>query len=118
MKLHLDILKLLWTLTNKEELWLDNFGDYQNYKAVISQVKKGDPLEELIYLHFDELSALTDSEAFKEAEMTHEASEGFTRIDIEKYADSETLAKIIAEARKEGKTSEEKPDVGDGDIER
>ena len=55
--MHLDILKLIWTLTNKEELWLDNFGDYQNYKAVISQVKKGDPLEELIYLHFDELSA-------------------------------------------------------------
>ena len=117
MKLHLDILKLVWTLTNKEELWLDNFGDYQNYKAVISQVKKGDPLEELIYLHFDELSALTDSEAFKEAEMTHEASEGFTRIDIEKYVDSETLAKIKAEAkaRKEGKTSEEKTDV---DIEK
>ena len=104
MKLHLDILKLIWTLTSKEEL--DNFGDYQNYKAVISQVKKGDPLEELIYLHFDELSALTDSEAFKEAEMTHEASEGFTRIDIEKYADSETLAKIKeeAKARKEEKT--------------
>ena len=49
--------------------------------------------------------------------MTHEASEGFTRIDIEKYADSETLAKIKAEAkaRKEGKTSEEKTDV---DIEK
>ena len=71
----------------------------------------------MIYLHFDELSALTDSEAFKEAEMTHEASEGFTRIDIEKYLDSETLAKIKAEAkaRKEGKTSEEKTDV---DIEK
>ena len=113
MKLHLDILKLIWTLTNKEELWLDNFGDYQNYKAVISQVKKGDPLEELIYLHFDELSALTDSEAFRKTEMTHEASEGFTRIDIEKYVNGETLAKIKAEAkaRKEGKTSEEKPDI-------
>lgn len=106
-------MKLIWILTNKEELWLDNFGDYQNYKAVISQVKKGDPLEELIYLHFDELSALTDSEAFRKTEMTHEASEGFTRIDIEKYVNGETLAKIKAEAkaRKEGKTSEEKPDI-------
>ena len=86
--------------------------DYQNYKAVISQVRKGDPLEELIYLHFDELSALTNSEAFKEAEMTHESSEGFTRIDIEKYLDSETLARI---QRQEGKTLEEKPDI---DIEK
>ena len=115
--MHLDILKLIWTLTNKEELWLDNFGDYQNYKAVISQVKKGDPLEELIYLHFDELSALTDSEAFKEAEMTHEASEGFTRIDIEKYLDSETLARIKEQSkqRKQEKTIEEKPNT---DIEK
>ncbi len=91
--------------------------DYQNYKAVISQVRKGDPLEELIYLHFDELSALTNSEAFKEAEMTHESSEGFTRMDIEKYLDSETLARIKEQAKQkqEGKTLEEKPDT---DIEK
>ena len=74
-------------------------GDYQNYKAVISQVKKGDPLEELIYLHFDELSALTDSEAFRKTEMTHEASEGFTRIDIEKYVNGETLARIKEQSK-------------------
>ena len=85
--------------------------DYQNYKAVISQVKKGDPLEELIYLHFDELSALTDSKAFKEAEMTHESSEGFTRIDLEKYANSENLQKI----KDENKSQKAKTDT---DIEK
>lgn len=84
--------------------------DYQNYKAVISQVPKGDPLEELIYLHFDKLSALTKTEAFKRLEKTHEMTEGFTQIDIEKYANSEKLEELkqIAAARKhqEGKNKE------------
>lgn len=49
--------------------------------------------------------------------MTHEASEGFTRIDIEKYLDSETLARIKEQSkqRKQEKTIEEKPNT---DIEK
>ncbi len=77
--------------------------DYQNYKAVISQVPKGDPLEELIYLHFDKLSALTRTDAFKRLEETHEMTEGFTQIDIEKYINSEKLERLkqMATARKQ-----------------
>lgn len=82
--------------------------DYQNYKAVISQVAKGDPLEELIYLHFDELSALTNTQAFKKLEKTHEVTEGFTRIDIEKYADSEKLENLKQMAAKRKKQAEGK----------
>lgn len=83
--------------------------DYQNYKAVISQVPKGDPLEELIYLHFDRLSAITNTDAFRRAEKTPEVTEGFTRIDIEKYANSEelqTLIQMTADRRKQLESSE------------
>ncbi len=81
--------------------------DYQNYKAVTSQVDKSDPIEEIIYLHFERLSELTDTEAFKNAEITHELTEGFTQIDIEKYANSEKLQKLKEEAIERKQNSEE-----------
>lgn len=66
------------------------FGDYQNYKKVISQVADGDPSERFLYNYFSKLYALRDSLFDKE-----ERSLGFIKTDIEEYIGSDDFKHFL-----------------------
>ena len=78
----------------QERVIIQQLDDYQNYKALISQVSKDDPIEKLLYLYFSKLSALSMTESFQEEKLTKGETLGFTTIDISQYANSDKVKKL------------------------
>lgn len=78
---------------------VQKFNDYQNYKALISQVQvpKGDPLEEVLYLYFKKLAALSEQKEFQELLVAVDKTVGYTLPDIEEYANSGIVKKLEGE---------------------
>ena len=68
---------------------VQQFNDYQNYKNLISQVAKGDPLERFLYNYCGKIYAL-QKKIFK----TQENSLGFIDLDIKEYIDSEEFKEL------------------------
>lgn len=70
------------------------FGEYQNYKALISQVKKGSEDDRRLQKYFAGLYSQRDK--YFPDEDKSEAIEGFIRYDLEEYLDSPEFSDIMS----------------------
>lgn len=68
---------------------IQEFNDYQNYKNLISQVPKGDPLERFIRNYCAKIYSLR-YQIFK----SKENSLGFVKYDLDEYIKSEEFQKL------------------------
>lgn len=91
---------------------IQKFNDYQNYKGLITQVAKGDPLENLLRNYFAKLYAIR-KQIFK----TQEKTMGFIDLDIEDYIRSDEFEELRDEMKNFSQKSETKiVDSKDFDI--
>ena len=91
---------------------IQKFNDYQNYKGLITQVAKGDPLENLLRNYFAKLYAIR-KQIFK----TQEKTMGFIDLDIEDYIRSDEFEELRDEMKNFSQKSETKiVDPKDFDI--
>ena len=90
------------------------FGDYQNYKKVVSQVADNDPSERFLYNYFAKLYPVREILFDKE-----EHSLGFIRTDIEEYIESDEFKHFLDIAPLINKDNLQEYSLeDDGDIER
>lgn len=82
------------------------FGDYQNYSNVISQIAKGDPSERFLYAYRSKAYALKDVLFDKE-----ERSFGFIEADIQRYVNSDEFKHLKEkyQVQENDKKTTEKP---------
>lgn len=83
------------------------FGDYQNYSNVISQIAKGDPSESFLYSYRSKAYALKDVLFDKE-----ERSFGFIEADIQRYVNSDEFQEL----KNRYQTQEEDKNTAEIDI--
>ena len=96
----------------QERVMIQQLDDYQNYKALISQVSKDDPIEKLLYLYFSRLSALSMTDSFQEEKLTKGETLGFTTIDVAQYANSDKVQMLKQrDKNKANETKEENDEI-------
>lgn len=94
----------------QERVMVQQLDDYQNYKALISQVSKDDPIEKLLYLYFSRLSALSMTDSFQEEKLTKGETSGFTTIDVAQYAYSDKVQMLKQRTKNKSDETKEKND--------